>query len=155
LSAGGTIFGAPGAGRFATSGSQYLEVSQSAFNITFSSPVAAFGFYGTDIGDFNGQLTVTTQNGGSTLYTVANTVNGANGSLLFWGIIDTANPFISVTFGNTAAGVDFFGFDDMTIGDIQQVAQTPLPAALPLLIGGIGAMVMVARRRKNRQQAAE
>jgi hypothetical protein len=38
--------------------------------------------------------------------------------MLFFGFIDTANPFTSITFGDTAPGVDFFGFDDMTIGTV-------------------------------------
>jgi hypothetical protein len=38
--------------------------------------------------------------------------------VLFFGFIDTANPFTSITFGDTAPGVDFFGFDDMTIGTV-------------------------------------
>src|SRR5205085_11860749 len=30
-----------------------------ALTLTFSTPVSAFGFFGVDIGDFNGQVTVT------------------------------------------------------------------------------------------------
>ena len=52
-------------------------------------------------------------------------MNGLGGSVLFWGLIDTDNPFTSLTFGNTAAGTDFFGFDDMTIGSVEQVVPTP------------------------------
>jgi len=148
---GGNLFG-----RFATSGSQYLDTSTSNFTVTFSQPVAAFGFYATDVGDIGGQLTVTTVNGGSHVYTVANTLNGNDGSLLFWGIIDTANPFLSVSFGNSAAGDDFFGFDDLTIGDLQQVNPnpTPLPAALPLFASGIGVFGYLGWRRKRKAPAA-
>ena len=51
-----------GAGRYATSGSQYWDTSGS-FSIAFSSPVSAFGFFGIDIGDFGGQVTVETAGG--------------------------------------------------------------------------------------------
>jgi hypothetical protein len=147
--------GNAGPGRFPTSGDQYLETSSNGFTVTFSSAVVAFGFYGTDIGDFSGQLTITTANGGSHLFNVANTIDGNDGSLLFWGIIDTANPFTSVTFGNTAAGIDFFGFDDMTVGDLQQVNPnpTPLPAALPLFAAGLGGLGLLGWRRKRRAAA--
>ena len=49
----GTVggIGCNGFGRFPTSGDQWLHTS-TEFTIDFSSPVAAFGFYGTDIGDF-------------------------------------------------------------------------------------------------------
>jgi len=58
LSGGGaSIEGSPGAGRFATSGSNYVETTGGGdFVIDFSSAIAAFGFYGTDIGDINNSL---------------------------------------------------------------------------------------------------
>ena len=143
-----------GVGRYATSGSQYWE-GTSVFGITFSDPIAAFGFYGIDIGDFGGQVTVTTANGGPTTYNVGNTMNGAGGAVLFWGLIDVANPFTSITFGNTAAGTDYFGFDDMTIGVVGQVCgqpggppcPAPEPGSVALL--GLGLVALVAVRRRN------
>ena len=44
LSGTGIIRGNSGVGRFPTSGTQYLEMS-GTFTITFSQPVAAFGFF--------------------------------------------------------------------------------------------------------------
>jgi hypothetical protein len=141
--------GTNGFGRYPTSGNMYWE-SGSQFLINFSAPVAAFGFYGIDIGDFNGQLTVTRNSGSVTTFTVPNTVSGSGGSVLFWGIIDSTDPFTQVTFGNTAAGTDVFGFDDMTIGDPEQVNIVPEPGTYALL--GAGLLAVGLLRRRSRQQ---
>jgi len=137
-----------GVGRYATDGNKFWENS-GVFTIDFSAPVAAFGFMGIDIGDFNGQVTVTTVNGGPTLYNVGNTMGGAGGGVLFWGLIDTAG-FTSISFGNTQSGTDFFAFDQMTIGSIQQVTPVPEPETYAMLIAGLGLMGFVARRRQRK-----
>lgn len=164
LSAGGTIMSVtPGttntAGRYAISGSQYLDTDSSSLMITFSTPVAAFGFYGIDIGDFLGQLTVETVVAGgvgpTTYYDVGTPSPG--GSVLFWGLIDTSNPFTYIFFGNTGSGTDYFGFDDMTIGTVAQVCgqpggppcPTPEPASAALLGLGLAALMAVRRRKFN------
>lgn len=147
--AGGAGSGGNGFGRFNTTpgGSQYWEASNS-FSINFSDPISAFGFYATDIGDFNGQVTLTASNGVQTDLVIPNTVNGPDGSLLFYGFIDTDNSYDSIAFGNTAAGSDFFGFDDMVIGDREQVAVSePLTVAMV----GAGFLGLAFARRRNQQ----
>jgi hypothetical protein len=150
----GLVTGAPCCGRFATSGSSLFDVSDS-FLITFNSPIAAFGFYGTDIGDFSGQVTITLLRSGQPdeTLTVPNTINGPDGSLLFYGLIDSANPFTGLTFGNTSAGNDYFGFDDLTVGDVNQVAPAPAvpePGSWALLILGFATTGSALRREKTK-----
>jgi hypothetical protein len=121
LSGDAEILSGFGAGRFATSGSKWLEVgTNSSFLIEFSSPVSAFGFYGTDIGDFGGQIMLTLTNGVTKDITVNNTVGAPDGSLLFWGFTDDMNSYSKIEFNNVS-NQDFWGFDDMTIGDLTQV----------------------------------
>jgi hypothetical protein len=135
-------------GRFATSGSQFWE-SSSLFTIDFSTGISAFGFYATDIGDFNGEvtLTATASDGTATNFTIPNILSSANGSVLFYGFTDTANSYTSIAFGNTATGTDVFGFDDMVIGDLGQVV-VPVPAAVWLFGSGLLGLVGIARRKK-------
>lgn len=156
LAGDGDIENTSGSGRFNTtaSGGKWWEVANS-FSITFSSAVSAFGFYGTDIGDFNGQITLalTDVNDVVTQLTVPNTKNGPNASLLFYGFIDAANSYKSIQFGNTASGTDFFGFDDMVIGDREQVVPNPDPVGIPepatLALVGLSLLGLASTRRQS------
>ncbi|MHC4083609.1 MAG: PEP-CTERM sorting domain-containing protein [Planctomycetota bacterium] len=133
-------------GRYPTDGSNYLDTQSTNFTITFSAPVAAFGFYGIDIGDFSGQITITTVNGGNTVYNLPHTQGANGGSVLYWGIIDTDNLFTSIQFQNTGSSSDLFGFDEMTIGSLEQVI-IPAPGAILLGSIGIGFVGWLRRRR--------
>lgn len=140
-----------GSGRYATDGTHFYDVS-STIGISFSTAIAAFGFYATDVGDLGGQLTVTLLHatGPNTVLTVNNTINGNDGSLLFWGVVDTARPFTGIQFGDTAAGTDFFGFDQMTLGDIRQVTGgVPEPTTWAMMVLGFGAVGGALRRRQK------
>ncbi len=140
LANSGRMMGFPEKGRFATSGSKYFRVGTGGnFQITFSSDVAALGFYGTDIGDFAGQLVLDFLDGGGGLLFSENVGNnGPNGNILFWGITSSLNPFRSVVFRAIGSN-DQFGFDDLVIGDFRQVVtpEVPLPASAILLLSGI------------------
>jgi len=121
-----------------------------SFSIDFDVAISAFGFYGTDIGDASGtmQITLLSEAGVSMVLNIPHTVNGANGSLLFWGFTDTTTKYTKITFGNTSDGFDGFGFDGMTIGDQGQVTGAPEPGSLAL-VGLSLAALGIARRRRN------
>jgi MYXO-CTERM domain-containing protein len=163
LTGQGVINSGPQLGRFNTTqtpnASKYWDVS-GAFNISFGTAVSAFGFYATDIGDFNGQVTVdVTDEAGTTTNFVINTKpNSNNGALLFWGFVDKNNKYTKISFGNTStSGIDGFGFDDMVISDACQVngatncvAPTPTPEPGSLALAGLAlaGLAVVSRRRK-------
>ena len=145
--------GTNGFGRYPISGDKYWD-SSSSFYIEFSEPQVAFGFYGIDVGDFSGQLTITYEDGTAETIIIPHTVNSPGGTVIYFGFIDLDKPFINATFGNTAAGTDVFGFDDFTIGTREQVGPVQaVPALTPIgLIALVGLLSVIAamsvRRRK-------
>jgi hypothetical protein len=143
------------AGRFNTTpgGTKLLQTGGgNNFDISFSSPIAAFGFYGTDIGDFAGNLVLTLSNGPTETFTL-NTGGSQDANLLFWGFVDDTNTYTNITFQNTS-GSDFFGFDDMTIGDAGQVlppGEVPEPGSVAIFgLLGLAGFVGTRRRRSNK-----
>lgn len=149
--------GTNGFGRYPTEGDNYFSISTgSTFRIDFTSPVAAFGFFGIDIGDFGEQLFLTFFRGAAeTDITVPHTLGSGGstgGSVLFYGLIDQMNPFDAVEFSSSSGEV--FAFDQMTIGSVEQVRTTvPEPISMVLLGSGLAGLGAVRwRRRKNREE---
>ena len=134
-------------GTYPISGNQFLlqnALGTNTFSIGFSTPQAAFGLYVTDL-EVQGNLTLRflLADGTTTIdrpvpTQVNPTANDNNtGSVLYFGVIDTDNPFVQVRFVRNLNSADGFGFDDMTIARATQVippsAVVPEPGTYALL----------------------
>lgn len=143
-------------GRYPTTGTQYLSAATDNLMLQFNRPQVAFSFWGVDIGDFQGNLSLTLADGsGEMIVPVNHTIGGAgdiSGSVLFWGIIDCDNPFTSIRFSRTGGpteGNDQFAFDDFTIG-FQPETLIPLPNGLGLGVAGLAGMGAFSLTRRRR-----
>ena len=144
-----------GVGRYSVpsaTSSRYWEAEAGVGGIVvnFSNPIAAFGFYGIDIGDFQGTvaLRLTDEDGNtSTLNIPTASGKAANGSVLYFGFYDTAVQYTSVAFLTTGGTGDFFGFDNFSIGSLEQVVPAPEPMSLALFGLGLAGLGMMRRRR--------
>jgi hypothetical protein len=150
-------------GVFPISGKQTLLQAvgpPDTFSIDFSSPQAAFGFYATDI-EVPGNLALQflLADGVSIMVRPVPTLaeglapNNNTGSVAYYGVIDTANPFIRVSFLRTLDSGDAFGFDDMTIGRVENVTPVPEPSTLTLVAIALPCLALLMRRRKSAGQA--
>ena len=77
----------------------------------------------------------------------------ASGSLQigFFGLIDDASPFTSVTLSGITAG-NLLGFDDVNFGAAEPVTPSvPEPSSLALLLGGLSGLGAVVRRARARR----
>jgi hypothetical protein len=120
--------------QFAVSGSQCLLTTTAEdnqfFSLTFSSPQRAFGFYATDPSDYFGSAApsgtpplrlLLEGSGGSTLLDVLPGVDVStvrDGSVIFFGVIETSNPFTKITLVNPVTGLGAIGTDGICVDDI-------------------------------------
>jgi hypothetical protein len=165
INGNGTIRDTPISGTYATDGSKYL-IGNGQYTVTFTQDVAAFGFSATDVGDIDGDVTLTFRNNGSVVFfkqlprvgaptiPANDPANTNNGSALFYGYINTTSLFDEIIFGNTSvSGFDGFGFDQMTIGSLQQVTPVPEPSewvAMGMAGTSVCGLMLRARRRRTR-----
>ena len=145
--------GTAGAGRYSVpGGTKFWEVAAgggATFTVTFDNPggIAAFGFWGVDIGDFGGTLSLTLADGSATVLNVP-AAQGSDGNVLFFGFIGSAAElFTAVTFNSTVGTGDVFAFDSMTIGSREQVR---IPEPGTLLLFGLAALGAVGARKLRR-----
>jgi choice-of-anchor C domain-containing protein len=118
-------------GTFPTSGDKLLLQQPGAgpFEIEFSYPQAAFGFYATDVGDAGSKLVVELYHSDgeiTEIYAPQELTVTPTGSALYFGVIDVENPLTKVKLTNDNDSAEGFGFDDMTIGRLEQVSIPPV-----------------------------
>ncbi|MGE4292040.1 MAG: hypothetical protein AB7E32_07515 [Desulfovibrio sp.] len=113
---------------------------KSTFTLSFTTPVAAFGFYATDLQDIGGEvlLTFSTAGGDVTLNLFDLVGAQASGTLNYFAF-SSDSAISSVTFH--ASGNDGYAVDNISTA-------TPIPGAVWLL--GSGLLSLVGLRRRNR-----
>jgi hypothetical protein len=150
-----TIAGSPNAGVFdladylgthATDGTKYIEVEgggQQTLTFTFGAPIVEFGVTITDYGDFAASALIFSTNTGASQAAAAG--SKPNGTDQFFGFIDAANPFTSITF---TTPVGQFG-DPFSVDRVRFSAAasgTPVPEPASLLLMGTGVVAVLRRR---------
>jgi hypothetical protein len=145
--------GLTNAGTFPTDGIQGISInSANNFKIKFASPLAAFSFWGTDLGDSKNTLTVVLRKAGvnvqSRLIDYLD-ANAGNSSVFFFGGIaqNVAEHFDEVELlSSISSDGDAIGIDQLTVGTSAQL--TPADAVpTPALLPGLIALAAGARRR--------
>lgn len=123
----------------------------SSFDITFSSAITAFAFFGTDFADFSGAFSLQLVSNGTVIYDSLDEVggNGANGNLMFFGVVssvafDRVNFFIA-----QSSPDDVFGFDEFVVGTGTPSGQTPEPGTLALVGLALAGAGFAQRRRRR------
>ncbi|RVU44452.1 hypothetical protein [Rubrivivax rivuli] len=166
LSTSGQVYVGEQSGRFntTTNGQQHLRVNSDnagTLTLNFSRAISAFGFFGTDIGDFGGSLSLLLRTeSGATETLLVRAGDGkknedAGGNLLFFGFAGANLRYTSISFqsvGDVETG-DYFGFDDFFVADAGQFnTPTGMPEPGSLALAGL-ALLAAGIARKGRRRA--
>lgn len=146
--------GTDGFGGYPISGNILWVMDANTFTITLSQPVTAIGFYGIDIGDAGGALSVAL-NGGVPIPVALPSLT--SGNVLYFGLTDLTSPFSTITVNNSFSG-DRFNFDDLTVGFANEdpnLAATPEPATLFLLGTSLAGMAGAAWKRRKAARSTD
>jgi hypothetical protein len=112
-------------GAFPISGTNALLLSDTQpgfFSLDFSSPQAAFGFFGTDFGELGGmRVGLIWANATRTDVDVPVIRPQGSGGAFFFGVISKDMPFVRVEFVRVGTA-DGFAFDNFTIATPEQIA---------------------------------
>ncbi len=116
----------------------------------FGAPVIGFGAdfgSGTSIGGTNNALEFSVD-GGTTFFDLTAQLGGDSG---FRGYVDSAAPFQTVLFRDSDTVDDqvfraVFNADNLVTASASDIEVIPLPAGLPLLLAGLGAVALLRRR---------
>jgi hypothetical protein len=149
------------AGTYPTDGMYGISInSENNFSISFSNSLAAFGYFGTDLGDSGNILTMKFFKGATEVNSTAIPTNtgSANSSEFFFGFIadSPAEEFNRVEFiSSISSGGDAIGIDQIKIATPTQLnTKIPEPSSLlgTLLCGGA---VVTIKRRLQRARSSE
>jgi len=162
-----------GSGRYPSTGNRFVtapgDVNIRVLSATGPAQLAAFGFYATDIGDVEGNLTVTLRDASNTAidsFALSDTTGNnrvESGGIRFFGVIAEENDpiFSRITITDETGGFDVFGIDDIVIAGLNQVdlqpetepAPTPIPENSPLVgLFPIGLLVLCSIRQRQQNQ---
>ena len=114
----------------------------------FVNPTHAFGLWitGVETAEFSTDIVISLTDADGNQFVIHPNLNTAGGAQ-FFGLWDTS-PFSSVVISSADSG-DAWGIDNVSF----ELAQTPIPAALPLFATGLGAFGLIGWRRKRKAQA--
>lgn len=129
-----------------------------SFLIEFDGEFGAFGFFGTDFGDFRGSLALDLLD--ANLAVVRTLVfdgfgNSGNGALGFFGFVDSQVRYsaVKLTVRQTEASNDYFGFDDLILGQARSTDPDPNPVPEPGSLALVGASLLALTAARRRRKA--